>query len=95
MPSSPLTITFALYILAMVGIGFVAWRRTRSLDDYILGGRSLGSFVTAMSAGASACGGLCFSGLAGMPVPDGFSPSAVSPLRTTCCVQKSGAKGSR
>ena len=34
----------------MVGIGFTAWRRTRSLDDYILGGRSLGSFVTAMSA---------------------------------------------
>ena len=26
---------------------------TRNFDDYILGGRSLGPFVTAMSAGAS------------------------------------------
>ena len=44
---SPLHITFAIYILAMVGIGFAAWYYTRSFDDYILGGRSLGSFVTA------------------------------------------------
>ena len=37
----------------MVGIGFWAWRSSRNFDDYILGGRSLGSFVTALSAGAS------------------------------------------
>jgi hypothetical protein len=37
----------------MVGIGFVAWKRTRDFDDYILGGRSLGGYVTALSAGAS------------------------------------------
>ena len=49
----PLLITFGIYLLAMVGIGFVAWRRTRDFDDYILGGRSLGGYVTALSAGAS------------------------------------------
>jgi sodium/proline symporter len=73
MPTSPLTITFALYILAMVGIGFVAWRRTRSLDDYILGGRSLGSFVTAMSAGASDMSGWLLLGLPGALYASGLS----------------------
>jgi sodium/proline symporter len=73
MPTSPLTITFALYILAMVGIGFVAWRRTRSLDDYILGGRSLGSFVTAMSAGASDMSGWLLLGLPGALYLSGLS----------------------
>ena len=74
MPSiSPLTITFALYILAMVGIGFVAWRRTRSLDDYILGGRSLGSFVTALSAGASDMSGWLLLGLPGAMYAGGLS----------------------
>ena len=51
--SAPLLITFGIYLLLMLGIGFAAWRSTRSFDDYILGGRSLGSYVTALSAGAS------------------------------------------
>jgi len=46
---TPLNITFATYLLLMVGIGFWAWRRTSTFDDYILGGRSLGSFVSDMS----------------------------------------------
>ena len=50
---TPLLVTFAVYLAAMVLIGFVAWRATRSFDDYILGGRSLGSYVTALAAGAS------------------------------------------
>src|SRR5690606_16155475 len=36
--STPLLVTFAAYLLLMVGLGFVAWRRTRTFDDYILGG---------------------------------------------------------
>ena len=51
--STPLLVTFGLYLLLMVAIGFIAWRRTRNFDDYILGGRSLGGYVTALSAGAS------------------------------------------
>ena len=39
--------TFAGYLVLMIGIGLWAWRRTRTFDDYILGGRSLGSVVTA------------------------------------------------
>jgi sodium/proline symporter len=76
--SSPLYITFALYMLLMVGIGFAAWRRTRSLDDYILGGRSLGSFVTAMSAGASDMSGWLLLGLPGALYAGGLSESWIA-----------------
>lgn len=63
--STPLLVTFAAYLLLMVGIGFVAWRRTRTFDDYILGGRSLGSYVTALAAGASDMSGWLMMGLPG------------------------------
>lgn len=63
--STPLLITFGIYLLAMLGIGFAAWRRTRDFDDYILGGRSLGGYVTALSAGASDMSGWLLMGLPG------------------------------
>ncbi len=37
----------------MVGIGFWAWRSSRSFDDDIPGGRSPGGFVTSLPVGAS------------------------------------------
>jgi sodium/proline symporter len=76
--NSPLYITFAIYLLGMVGIGFAAWRRTRSLDDYILGGRSLGSFVTAMSAGASDMSGWLLLGLPGALYAGGLSEAWIA-----------------
>lgn len=42
-----------LYFLAMIGIGFYAYRRIHDLNDYMLGGRSLGPAVSALSAGAA------------------------------------------
>ena len=63
--NTPLLVTFAGYLLLMVGIGFWAWRSTRNFDDYILGGRSLGSVVTALSAGASDMSGWLLMGLPG------------------------------
>src|SRR5690606_7708291 len=63
--STPLLITFGIYLLAMIGIGFAAWRSTRDFDDYILGGRSLGGYVTALSAGASDMSGWLLMGLPG------------------------------
>lgn len=50
--STPTLVTFSVYIALMLGIGLWAWRSTKNFSDYILGGRSLGSFVTTMSAGA-------------------------------------------
>jgi sodium/proline symporter len=62
---TPLLVTFTAYLLLMVAIGFLAWRRTRTFDDYILGGRSLGSYVTALAAGASDMSGWLMMGLPG------------------------------
>lgn len=61
----PLVVTFAVYIFAMVGIGFYAWWRTHTLSDYILGGRSLNPFVTALAAGASDMSGWLLMGVPG------------------------------
>ena len=76
--SHPTSITFLIYIAAMVGIGFVAWRSTKNLSDYILGGRRLGSFVTAMSAGASDMSGWLLMGLPGALFLSGLSESWIS-----------------
>nr|WP_240761384.1 hypothetical protein [Nitrosococcus wardiae] len=45
-----LTATFVVYLLAMLLLGLLAYVRTRDLSDYILGGRKLGSWTTALSA---------------------------------------------
>ena len=64
--STPMLVTFIVYIFGMVLIGFIAWRSTKNFDDYILGGRSLGPFVTALSAGASDMSGWLLMGLPGL-----------------------------
>jgi sodium/proline symporter len=66
-------ITFVVYIAAMVFIGLFAYLRTKNLSDYILGGRSLGSFVTALSAGASDMSGWLLMGLPGAVYLSGLS----------------------
>lgn len=66
-------VTFVVYIAAMVLIGLIAYMRTKNLSDYILGGRSLGSFVTALSAGASDMSGWLLMGLPGAVYMSGLS----------------------
>ncbi|MGY0504569.1 sodium/proline symporter PutP [Luteimonas sp. e5] len=79
MSASPqLLITFGLYLLAMIGIGLFAWWRTRNFDDYILGGRSLGSYVTAMAAGASDMSGWLLMGLPGAIFLSGLSEAWIA-----------------
>lgn len=75
---TPLLVTFAVYLAAMVLIGFVAWRATRSFDDYILGGRSLGSYVTALAAGASDMSGWLLMGLPGALYLSGVSEAWIA-----------------
>ncbi len=57
--------TFAIYLVVVLVIGIVAWRRTGDLADYILGGRTLGRWVTALSTQASAMSGWLLLGLPG------------------------------
>lgn len=57
--------SFIAYILLMLGIAWLAWRRTHNLADYILGGRQLGPGTSALSAGASDMSGWLLLGLPG------------------------------
>ena len=78
MTASPLLVTFSIYLAAMVLIGFIAWRSTRNFDDYILGGRSLGGYVTALSAGASDMSGWLLMGLPGAMYLGGLSEAWIA-----------------
>ncbi|MCM8855206.1 MAG: sodium/proline symporter PutP [Candidatus Thiodiazotropha sp.] len=57
--------SFFFYLLVIMIIGIVAWRRTRNLSDFVLGGRQLGSWVAALSASASDMSGWLLLGLPG------------------------------
>lgn len=61
----PTLLSFVLYLAAMLALGFAAWRLTRTLSDFVLGGRRLGGFVAALSAGASGMSGWLLLGLPG------------------------------
>jgi len=74
----PTLITFVIYIMAMILIGFFAWLYTKSFSDYILGGRSLGSLVTGLSAGASDMSGWLLMGLPGAIFVAGLSESWIA-----------------
>lgn len=76
--STPLLVTFTVYILGMIIIGLVAYRATHNFDDYILGGRSLGRIVTALSAGASDMSGWLLMGLPGAIFLSGISESWIA-----------------
>ncbi|MBK4765082.1 MAG: sodium/proline symporter PutP [Pantoea sp. Brub] len=74
----PMLVTCIIYIVAMLLIGFVAYFSTKNFDDYILGGRSLGSIVTAFSAGASDMSGWLLMGLPGAVYISGISASWIA-----------------
>lgn len=54
-----------IYMAGMLIIGWYAYKKTINLTDYMLGGRSLGPAVTALSAGASDMSGWLLMGLPG------------------------------
>ncbi|MBU6379475.1 MAG: sodium/proline symporter PutP [Gammaproteobacteria bacterium] len=64
--------TMVLYMGVCLGLGVLAWRRTSNLGDFILGGRSLGSWVTALSAQATDMSGWLLMGLPGLAYASGF-----------------------
>jgi sodium/proline symporter len=58
-------ISFAVYLIGMVFIGWYFYSRTKNLSDYILGGRKLNAWVTSLSAQASDMSGWLLLGLPG------------------------------
>ncbi|MBV1787416.1 sodium/proline symporter PutP [Marinobacterium sp. D7] len=64
--------TFAVYLIVMLAIGYYAYIRTASSSDYFLGGRSLGPWPAALSAGASDMSGWLLLGLPGYAYGSGL-----------------------
>ncbi len=66
-------ITIAFYMVLMVVIGVYYTKKNKSTDDFYLGGRRLGPFVTAMSAEASDMSSWLLMGLPGVALVFGIS----------------------
>lgn len=49
--SSPAMISFVAYLTLVMMVGVVAFMLTRTLSDYVLGGRRLGGAVAALAPG--------------------------------------------
>lgn len=70
-------ITMIVYMLIVIGIGLgFARRANKSSEEYFLGGRSLGPWVTAMSAEASDMSGWLLMGLPGVAYWCGIADAA-------------------
>ena len=70
--NSALSLAFFIYLVALVVIGLVAYRRTRTFDDFYLAGRKLNPWVTALSAEASSESGWLLLGLPGQAFAQGI-----------------------
>lgn len=68
-------LSIAFYMVGMLFIGYYSYKKTSNLSDYMLGGRSLGPAVTALSAGASDMSGWLMMGLPGAMFAQGLSSS--------------------
>ena len=53
MSNSWVILVFCAYFAMLIGIAIVGARKMRNMSDYVLGGRRLGSFTAALSAGSS------------------------------------------
>lgn len=63
--SSPVILSFIIYLIIMMSVGVYFYRRTKKMSDYILGSRQLGAWVTSLSAEASDMSGWMLLGLPG------------------------------
>ncbi len=73
--SYSVAITFFIYLGFMLWIGLWAYKKTNNLSDYILGGRSLGPWPSALSAGASDMSGWLLLGMPGYAYAAGWEAS--------------------
>ncbi|WP_433859242.1 sodium/proline symporter PutP [Streptomyces kronopolitis] len=71
-------ITFGIFLLAMVAVGFWTYQDTLTFSDFALGGRRLSAPVAALSAGASDMSGWLFLGLPGAVYAAGIGASWIA-----------------
>lgn len=74
--SALIMLAIILYLLAMLGIGIKFSKTNNTVDDFYLGGRKLGPFVTAMSAEASDMSSWLLMGLPGVAYLTGICDAA-------------------
>lgn len=58
-------VAFILYFVFVLAMGTYFYRRTKNMEDYVLGGREMNPYVTALSAQASDMSGWLLMGLPG------------------------------
>lgn len=63
--TTPTLVTFIVYFVLLLCIGLYFYRRSVSIEDYLLGGRRMGAWVTALSAQASDMSGWLLMALPG------------------------------
>jgi len=66
---------FAVYMIAMLGVGFFFLRKNKGLDDYYVGGRGMSSWHIGLSVVATDVGGGFSIGLGGLGFTMGLSGS--------------------
>lgn len=64
-PTTAIITTLIVYKVVLLGIGFLASRRTQDEEDFYLGGRKLGPLVSAVSASASSSSAWTLLGVSG------------------------------
>jgi sodium/proline symporter len=78
MASFPTIITFIIYLVFLMAIGLYFYKRTNNIEDYLLGGRAMGKWVTALSAQASDMSGWLLMGLPGAVYLSGINQSWIA-----------------
>ncbi len=79
MMQSGVYVSLAVYFVAMLGIGFYAFLKTKNdVSGFMLGGRSLSPSVTALSAGASDMSGWMLMGLPGAMYVSGLASAWIA-----------------
>lgn len=75
MDSTKLLMLFSIlvYLVSVIGIGVVLAKRNQTTEDFYLGGRKLGPYVTAMSAEASDMSSWLLMGLPGVAYVSGLA----------------------
>ena len=71
-----IVIAFVLYLGMMITIGVVTSKKNKNTDDFYLGGRKLGTLVTAMSAEASDMSSWLLMGLPGVALISGLAEAS-------------------
>ena len=69
-------LAIVVYLLFMLWIGWICVKKNESVDDFYLGGRKLGPFVTAMSAEASDMSSWLLMGLPGVAYLTGLAEAS-------------------